>query len=220
VNLRPLAAATLSTALLAGCATIFTGTTDPLRFDANVPGVRLTIDGQYQGELPLSLTMSRNFMGGRQFLARFEAPGYVTQEFTLQREFNAVAILDVSSTLTSGGIDLMTGALMKFSPLDYHVQMVPAGAAGSLEERRRMDAWRFAVMNHHALQKDLARGGGENLEAFAGVVAGGDAAVARAVAAVALRAAPELLRAGTPHALVARFDAALEAEPALRDRRI
>src|SRR6266568_2938702 len=49
---------------LSGCATIFTGTTDTLKFDANVPGVRLTIDGQYKGELPLTLTLSRNFING------------------------------------------------------------------------------------------------------------------------------------------------------------
>ena len=35
---------------LNGCATIFTGTTDTLKFDANVPGVRLTIDAGQPSE--------------------------------------------------------------------------------------------------------------------------------------------------------------------------
>ena len=42
----------------------------------------------YQGELPLTVDMSRNFVGGRRFFARFERDGYVTQEFQLNREFN------------------------------------------------------------------------------------------------------------------------------------
>jgi len=65
---RLVAAAILAT----GCATIFTGTHDTLTFDSNVPGVRLTIDGMYQGELPITFEMSRNFMGGKEFLARLE----------------------------------------------------------------------------------------------------------------------------------------------------
>jgi hypothetical protein len=149
--------------MLAGCATIFTGTTDTLRFEANVPGVRLSIDGQVYGELPLTFDMSRNFMGGKQFLARFEAPGYATQEFQLQREFNTVAILDVSSTIISGGVDVLTGSLMRFAPHEYHVQMVPAGRTAS---RRQLDAIRFALSNYRRLQNDIARGGGEYLDAL------------------------------------------------------
>jgi hypothetical protein len=104
---------------------MFTGSTDPLKFDANVPGVRMSLDGQYIGELPLSRVQSRSFMGGQQFLAKFEAPGYETQEFRIHREFNTVAILDISSPLTSGGVDVLTGSLMRFSPLEYHVIMRP-----------------------------------------------------------------------------------------------
>src|SRR4051794_11714180 len=79
---------------LTGCATMFSGTHDSMDFDSNVPGTRLTLDGQYLGELPLHLDMSRNFIGGKRFSARFEAPGYATQEFELHREFTTVAILD------------------------------------------------------------------------------------------------------------------------------
>ncbi len=83
--------------------------------------------GQYKGELPLTLELSRSFVGGRTFFAVFEAPGYVDQRFSLGREFNAVAVLDITSPVTSGGIDLLTGSLMHFSPNEYHVQMLPAG---------------------------------------------------------------------------------------------
>lgn len=215
---RIAAVALLAGAALAlqGCATIFTGTKDTLAFSANVHGVRLWIDGQYKGELPLTVEQSRNFMNGEQFLARFERAGYQTQEFKLKREFNAVAILDVTSILTSGGIDILTGSLMKFAPREYQVQMLPAGkSAASPEFRRSVDLRRFALTNFRALQKDVARGGGERLAAFTSMVAGGDAAAARLVERAALDGAPALVSAASAPAFVERLDGLLAGSPAL-----
>jgi hypothetical protein len=207
--------------LALGCATIFTGTTDTLTFSANVPGVRLTLDGQYKGELPLTLPMSRNFVGGQQFIARFEREGYVAQEFKLQREFNAVAILDITSIPTSGGIDVLTGSLLKFSPTDYHVQMLRQGqAATSPEFRRVTGVYRYALVNHRAIQKDLARGGGEHLRAFAVAVCGGDEPAVPAVYEESLRDAPLLLGASTAQELVERTDRMLAASGHLRAYRL
>ncbi|ACG74246.1 conserved hypothetical protein [Anaeromyxobacter sp. K] len=218
LRLAPLLA--LAPLLLGGCATLFTGTHDTLTFDANAPGVRLTIDGQYRGELPLTIDMSRNFMGGRQFVARFEAPGYATQEFALERAFNPVAILDVSSTLVSGGVDVLTGSLMKFSPREYHVQMVPEGqAADAPAARRSAELHRFALNGFRDLQKDLARGGGESLSTFAAMV-GGDDATARRVVEASVRGAPGLLAAPTAPVFVHRFDALLAASPELAGCRL
>jgi hypothetical protein len=217
---RKLAAA-LAAAALCGCATIFTGTTDTLTFSANVPGVRLTLDGQYKGELPLTLPMSRNFVGGQQFIARFEREGYVTQEFKLQREFNTVAILDITSIPTSGGIDVLTGSLMKFSPTDYHVQMLQQGqAATSPEFRRATGVYRCALVNHRAIQKDLARGGGESLRAFAAAVSGGDARAAEEIYGEALRNAALLAGAVTGQELVERTGGMLAASEPLRAFRL
>lgn len=199
------AALLLAAALsLAGCATMFSGTTDRLTFRSNVPGVRLTLDGQYLGELPLSLEQSRNFMGGKPFSARFEAPGYRTQEFTLQRQFNAVAILDISSPITSGGIDVLSGAIMKFSPLDYHVEMLPDAATSA--DRRALELRTFTFANFRGLQADLARGGGERLDALATLACNGNDAEARAFSRTAAANAPALVRAADPYAFWAGLE--------------
>lgn len=215
-----LAAAALAAA---GCATIFTGTTDTLTFAANVPGVKLSIDGQYKGELPLTITMSRNFVGGQYFNAKFERAGYVTQEFKLQREFNAAAILDITSIPTSGGIDVLTGALLKFSPTDYHVQMLREGQAATSEEFRRVTGlYRYALVSFRAVQKDLARGGGESLRSFAAAVCGGDAdpAAVRAVYEESLRSAPSLLGAATAPEFMERVGRMLRGSAELAAYRI
>jgi len=207
--------------LLGGCATLFTGTTDVLRFEANVPGVRLSIDGQYRGELPLTLEMSRNFVGGKLFQARFEKAGYATQEFKLNREFNTVAILDITSPVTSGGIDVLTGALLRFSPLDYHLLMLADGQSpGSTTFRRSVELHGFALAHHRQLQKDLARGGGPHLTTLAALIGGGDETAARRVAEASLRAGPALLEAPSAAAFVARLDALLAGDPGLRPFRL
>jgi len=202
--------------LLGGCATLFTGQTDVLRFDANVPGVRLSIDGQYQGELPLELELSRNFVGGRQFLASFERDGYVPQAFPLAREFNTVAVLDVTSPLVSGGIDVLTGSLMRFDPLDYHVHMLAAGdRADGPGFRRSVEVAGFALANHRALQKDLARGGGEHLTGLGALLAGGAGELAGRVEAALLAEAGPLLAAPDAPAFLARLDGLVRARPDL-----
>jgi len=202
---------------LNGCATIFTGTTDTLKFDANVPGVRLTIDGQYKGQLPQTLTMSRNFMNGLQFKAKFEAAGYETQEFQLKREFNYVAILDVTSITTSGGIDLLTGSLMKFSPNEYHVQMLKKGAsAGSTEFERSKRLYRYALMNYRNLQRDIIHGGGEYLVSFASALSGARGRTDSVITEQALRNAPVLLEASGAHDFIHRFNDMLANHPSLR----
>jgi hypothetical protein len=223
LTMRTIASGLLAAAAFAlgGCATIFTGTTDTITFNANVPGVRLSIDGQYKGELPLTIPMSRNFVGGQQFIAKFEKEGYATQEFKLQREFNMVAILDITSIITSGGIDVLTGSLLRFSPTDYHVVMLEQGrSASSAEFRRVVELYRYALVNYRAVQKDLARGGGESLRAFAAAVCGGDRAAAEAVYAASLRDASLLAGSRTAQELVERVDRMLAEDGELRAHRI
>jgi hypothetical protein len=206
-------AAVLAPLLLGGCATIFTGTTDVVTFGSNVPGVRLWVDGEYKGELPLTIEMRRHFLGGQQFVAKFERAGYQTQEFKLHRSFNVVAVLDVTSVVTSGGIDLLTGSLMKFDPTGYHVQMLPEGAKTDAGFERALRAWGVALATWRSVQKDLARGGGEHLAALAHELGDGDPAAAARIEEAALRGREALVSAPSAHAFVARLDDALSASP-------
>jgi hypothetical protein len=119
------AALALAPLLLGGCATIFTGTSDQIAFASNVPRVRLSIDGEYKGELPLTVEVNRKAPEGGRFLARFERTGYVTQEFELKREFNLVSLLDVPVFIVGFPVDMVSGAIMRFEPESYHVQMLP-----------------------------------------------------------------------------------------------
>ena len=200
---------------LGGCATIFTGTTDEIKFSANVPGVRLTIDGQLKGTLPLAVAQSRDFMHGQEFRVKLEAPGYETQEFQLQRAFNWIALLDITSIPTSGGIDYYTGALMHFEPREYHIQMRKKGK-GSAEFEREKRLWRYALVSYRRVQQDVSRGGGEHLESFASALSGTRGGADFLIVEQALRHAPALLESSGPHDFIHRFNDMLAADPSLR----
>ncbi len=147
---------------LNGCATIFTGTTDTLKFDANVPRVRLTIDGQYK-------------------------------------------------------VDLLTGSLMKFSPDEYHVQMLKKGESpGSAGFERSKRLYRYALMNYRKVQLDIIHGGGEYLESLASALSGTRGGADSVITERALRNAPVLLEASGAHDFIHRFNDMLASHPSLR----
>src|SRR6266568_2883792 len=149
---------------LSGCATIFTGTTDTLKF-----------------------------------------------------EFNYVAILDVTSIPTSGGIDLLTGSLMKFSPDEYHVHMLKKGESpGSAGFERSKRLYRYALMNYRKVQLDIIHGGGEYLESLASALSGTRGGADSVITERALRNALVLLEASGAHDFIHRFNGVLAGHPSLR----
>ena len=209
----------LACTLMAGCGTIFTGTTDDIKFTSNVPGVRLTIDKQPKGEVPITVKQSRGFMNGESFTAKFEADGYETQEFQLKRNFNTVAVLDITSIPTSGGIDFITGSLMRFEPTEYHIEMRKKGK-GKAEFEREKRLWSFALVNYRRIQMDLAKGGGEHLESFASALSGTRGGVDTVITEHALRNKPVLLEASGPHDFLHRFNEVLAKHPELQNYQI
>ena len=91
--------------------------------------------------------------------------------------------------------------------------MLPAGKSASAPEfQRSVAATAFALVNCGALQKEIARGGGEGLHALAALLGGPDAG---RVEAAAVQAAPVLVTAERAPEFVARLDAVLAARPEL-----
>jgi hypothetical protein len=115
---------------------------------------------------------------------------------------------------------VLTGSLMKFSPREYHVQMVEAGSsATSPEFRRSLDLYRFALTNYRDLQRDIARGGGDYLAAFAWLLCAGDASASRLLVE---RSASRrsLASSSSAHRFVDEFDRMLADSPELRGYRL
>jgi len=100
-----------SAVLLSACATIFTGTSEPLTFNSEMSPVKVFIDGQYKGDTPLTLEPNRVVSSLRP-VVRFEKDGYTPQEIPLEKSSNWIAISDITRLPLSGGVDWLTGPPM------------------------------------------------------------------------------------------------------------
>ena len=148
--------------ILAGCATIFSGTSDEISFSTNADPVRVYIDGLNVGYTPLKVAVEKKAGKGR--VVRFEKAGYKTQEFNLRNKFDAVAILDITSVITSGGIDVLTGAIMEYDPKQYHVEMLVNSEVILKDQSKQLQFASFVLTNADAIKENLAKGSGEALD--------------------------------------------------------
>ena len=150
--------------ILTGCATIFSGTSNEISFSTNADPVKVYIDGLNVGNTPLKVAVEKKVGEGR--LVRFEKAGYKTQEFNLKNKFDVVAILDISSVIISGGIDVLTGAMMEYSPKQYHIEMLKNDQAIFGSQSKQIQFASFVLTNAEVIKENLATGGGEALDAL------------------------------------------------------
>ena len=119
----------IATALLVfsvnACATMFSGTEDKIKLSANVHDVKVYLDGRLMGTTPIEVTVKREV--GPRRLVKLEKEGYESQQFELEHQFNYVSLLNTTS-ITSWGVDILTGAMTRYSPTQYQVQMLPTQA--------------------------------------------------------------------------------------------
>lgn len=152
----------LISVILAGCATIISGTSNVISFSTNADPVRVYIDGLNVGNTPLKVAVEKKVGKGR--VVRFEKAGYMKQEFNLKSKFDTVAILDITSVITSGGIDVITGAIMEYDPRQYHVEMLVNDEALLKGQSKQIQFASFVLTNADAIKENLATGGGEALD--------------------------------------------------------
>lgn len=132
----------IAAAVWSGCATIFTGTSDDIRFESEPPGATVYIEGIPRGETPVTVEVGRDGLG--ETVVRYELDGYETRMFTLQDEFNAVSILNLTN-LVGWGVDIISGAVTKYEPHSYRMEMEPEGQAYLLEELQRDENGNFII---------------------------------------------------------------------------
>lgn len=156
---------------IAGCATIISGTTDEISFTSNADPVKVYIDGFKVGETPLKVDVEKKAGEGR--LVRFEKDGYETQQFKLRNKVDWVIVSDISSIIVSGGIDVLSGAIMEYSPKQYHIEMVRTADATSEMGSMQIKFASYVLTMSDDIQANLAAGSGPALEALLDLVGQG-----------------------------------------------
>jgi len=124
----PVFAVLAATFLLAGCATLFSSTSDDIRFESEPSEATVIIDGIERGETPTTVTVGRDAFNDKRVTLQKE--GYEDEVFRLRKEFTTVAILNLGNFLF-WGIDALTGAMFKYRPTQYD-QELESESMGSL----------------------------------------------------------------------------------------
>lgn len=101
------------------CATIFTGTQDPISFSSTPEGAAVFHKGIEKCVTPCTVKIPRSL--SKQTVT-IEKEGFNKEEIKLTKNFNAVTLLNILFGGAIGvGIDAATGSLTKYSPKKYEV---------------------------------------------------------------------------------------------------
>ncbi|MBN1950303.1 MAG: PEGA domain-containing protein [Bacteroidales bacterium] len=127
-----LLSAVIISLMLSGCATIFTGTTDKIKFNTEPAGATVYIDGIEQCTTPCTVKVHRSVNDKE---ALFKLDGYETRYIVLSKEFNLVSILNLEN-LFGWGIDLLTGSIVKYDQRVYDIRLDEGGTMASTTPAR------------------------------------------------------------------------------------
>ncbi|MBI3805353.1 MAG: PEGA domain-containing protein [Nitrospirae bacterium] len=155
--------------LFAGCATMFSQREDTVTIKTEPPGAEVYLGVEPLGTTPLTRTFKRSTFEQKNLNIRKE--GYKTKELPLMRTVEPVALFNFGFFTTTGGatswgIDAMTGAMTKYDPNSYYIDLEPEEKRSNLLEDHRRSRAAFVISNHHRFKEEIARGGGAYLSAY------------------------------------------------------
>lgn len=106
-----------ATLFLSGCASIISGTSQTLTFNADVEDVLVYVDGAIIGKTPVSASFKKN----KAQTVMFKKEGYETVTREITKSFDGVAIVNIFWDLST--TDFITGAVYEYSPSMIYVEM-------------------------------------------------------------------------------------------------
>lgn len=103
------------------CATIFTGSKDSITFNTKPDGAKVVFQGVEKCVTPCTTEFQRSL--GKRFV-EIKKDGFETQEVKLEKSFNPVTLVNLLfGGLIGFGIDLGTGAFVKYDPKTYAIEL-------------------------------------------------------------------------------------------------
>ena len=105
--------------MLSSCSTLFTGTKQTVQINSTPSGAKVQVDGIDRGVTPASIKLKRRSDGQTITLNK---EGFETKSFQPETSFNYVSILNLFNLLF-WGIDAATGALWKYDPKVYQIEL-------------------------------------------------------------------------------------------------
>ena len=126
--------------IFTSCATILSGTSDDITFNSDPSGAAIMLDGLKVGKTPATVSIKRPGFGNKEITLKLD--GYEDRTFMLQKEFNVMAICNLGG-IPGWVIDILTGAVMKYSKKNYDLDLDPK--AFNLNELEKDQLGRYIV---------------------------------------------------------------------------
>lgn len=150
--------AVTASGVFSGCATIFNGTEQDVKFNSDPSGAKILIGNAKRGTTPTTLSLIKP--GLKDTRVTFVKEGYEDRTITLQKQFAKASILNViGPTLVGFGVDAFSGALFNYYPSEYTAELERKTASAatpskgatlySMRELRRNDRGYLVVPQHH-----------------------------------------------------------------------
>lgn len=123
------------TLLSASCATLFTGTSQDIKFTSEPEGAEIHVDGINMGTTPATVKVKKpGMLKDRKVTLKLE--GYEDKTFVLQTEFQLVSVLNLAN-FVFWGIDVLTGSVMKYDKEEHNVVMESSNDQVKLQDLPR-----------------------------------------------------------------------------------
>ena len=161
--------ALLSAIICTGCATMFARQYDEITIKTEPPGAKVYEGAELLGTTPLTHRFERDTFADTKLHIR--KADYITQQVRLNRTIEKKALYNlgfITTTFgaTSWGIDAATGALIRYHPNSYFIELEPINDKPDGNTLNRLNRSRFVLLNYDLIKRDMARGGGEYLWAY------------------------------------------------------
>jgi hypothetical protein len=155
--------------LLSGCATMNAPGEDKVSINTIPPGAKVYDGANLLGTTPVTLEFKRETFQKKDLVLRM--PGYKNQDLQLgtvlaKEAMWNFAFITTTFGVTSWGIDAASGNMVQYYPNSYLIDLEKDGTSERGKDQTRAERFRFVVVNQDQLQKDIARGGGEYLQAY------------------------------------------------------
>ena len=139
---------------LAACGTIFNGGSQNMKFDSNVKGVTLYIDGAKVCNTPCVYPIERR---ASNFVVVAKKKGYEDQYQTVRSEWSTISILNLTfwpSWLT----DLATGGMWRYDRDGVYIEMEKEGrnTAQLEQDKKDRNIRHFALFGYGELKNEAA----------------------------------------------------------------
>ena len=140
--------------VLSACGTIFNGGSQDMKFDSNVKGVTLYIDGAKVCQTPCVYPVERR---ASSFVVVAKKKGYEDQYHTLRSSWSKISLLNLTFVY-SWTTDLATGGMWRYDRDGVYIEMEKEGQnTAQIEQDKKGRAVRhFALFGYGELKNEAA----------------------------------------------------------------